>query len=214
MSPVAPRRALVVIDVQNIYFAADGMPIEYPPVSVTLPNITTAMDAARAAGIPVVVVRHLPPDGAPDAEGNAPQWALHPDIARRPADHVVEKRRPSVFTGTDFADWLTTQGIDTLTIAGYMTHNCDASTVYEAAHRGYKVEFLSDATGALPYANAAGQASAADIHRVYCVVFHTGFAAVATTAAWTDAVRQAQALPVDNIPASNRRARSGADAVA
>lgn len=212
MSQAAPRRALVVIDVQNVYFEADGMPIEHPPIASTLPNITNAMDAARAAGIPVVVVRHLLPAGAPEAERNAPRWSLHPDIARRPADHVIEKQRPSVYTGTDFADWIARNDVDTLTIVGYMTHNCDASTVYEASHRGLKVEFLSDATGALPYANAAGQASAADIHRVYCVVFHTGFAAVATTAAWLDAVRNAQPLPVDSIQASNRRARSDAAA--
>ncbi len=59
------RRALVVIDVQNEYFPGGGLPIEYPPVEQSLPNITRAMDAARAAGIPVVVVRHHAPQGAP-----------------------------------------------------------------------------------------------------------------------------------------------------
>jgi len=37
------------------------------------------------------------------------------------------------------------------------------------------------ATGALSYANAAGRASAEDIHRVFTVVQHTGFAAVLGT---------------------------------
>jgi nicotinamidase-related amidase len=44
------RRALVVIDVQNEYFAGGGLPIEHPPIDETLPNVTRAMDAARAAG--------------------------------------------------------------------------------------------------------------------------------------------------------------------
>ena len=61
----APRRALVVIDVQNEYFEGGGLPIEYPPILDTLPNVTKAMDAARAAGVPVVVVRHHAPKGAP-----------------------------------------------------------------------------------------------------------------------------------------------------
>ena len=39
----APRRALVVIDVQNEYFEGGGLPIEHPPVAQSLPNITRAM---------------------------------------------------------------------------------------------------------------------------------------------------------------------------
>ena len=42
----APRRALLVIDVQNEYFTGQ-LPIEYPPVDISLPNITSAMQAAR-----------------------------------------------------------------------------------------------------------------------------------------------------------------------
>lgn len=69
-----------------------------------------------------------------------------------------------------------------------MTHNCDASTIFEATHRGLHVEFLQDASGALPYANEAGQASAEEIHRVFSVVFHTCFAAVSSTDDWIGAV--------------------------
>jgi hypothetical protein len=65
-----------------------------------------------------------------------------------------------------------------------MTHNCDASTIFEATHRGLHVEFLQDATGALPYANEAGSASAEEIHRVFSVVFHSRFAATGSTDAW------------------------------
>jgi len=207
MSPSAPRRALVVIDVQNEYFAGGGLPIEYPPVEVSLPNITRAMDAARAAGTPVVVVRHHAPKGAPVFQADAPNGQLHPQVASRPHDHLVTKTFPSVFTGTDFADWLARHEIDTISVAGYMTHNCDASTVYEALHRGLAVEFLSDATGALPYANAAGRASAEEIHRVFSVVFHSNFAAVANTADWIAALQAGRAIDKDNVVMSNRRAR-------
>lgn len=54
----APRRALIVIDVQKEYFTGGSLLIEYPPVEQTLPNIGRAMDVAQAAGIPVVVVQH------------------------------------------------------------------------------------------------------------------------------------------------------------
>lgn len=203
----APRRALVVIDVQNEYFEGGGLPIEHPPVEQSLPNITRAMDAAHAAGTPVVVVRHHAPAGAPVFQADAHNGQLHPEVAKRPHDHLVTKAFPSVFTGTDFADWIARSGIDTLSIAGYMTHNCDASTVFEAMHRGLNVEFLSDATGALPYANDAGRASAEEIHRVFSVVFHSNFAAVATTEAWIAALQAGEAIEKDNVVMSNRRAR-------
>lgn len=206
----APRRALVVIDVQNEYFAGGGLPIEHPPIEETLPNVTRAMDAAHAAGIPVVVVQHHAPKGAPLFQADTHNGQLHPEIARRPRDQLVTKSFPSVFTGTEFGDWLASQGVNTLTVVGYMTHNCDASTIFEAMHRGLNVEFLSDASGALPYANGAGQASAEEIHRVFSVVFHSNFAAVAKTAAWIDAIQTGQPLARDNVLMSNRRAREAA----
>jgi nicotinamidase-related amidase len=207
MSNPTPRRALVVIDVQNEYFEGGGLPIEYPPVEQSLPNIGKAMDAALAAGTPVVVVRHHAPKGAPVFQADTHNGELHPEIAKRPRDHLITKAFPSVFTGTDFAEWLAHHEIDTLAVTGYMTHNCDASTVFEAMHRGLNVEFLSDATGALPYSNAAGQVSAEEIHRVFSVVFHSNFAAVTSTDAWIAALQTGQAIEKDNVLMSNRRAR-------
>ncbi len=214
MNKPAPRRALVVIDVQNEYFEGGGLPIEYPPIEQTLPNITRAMDAARASGVPVVVVRHHAPKGAPLFQADTHNGQLHPEIARRPHDHLVTKTFPSVFTGTDFADWLTRNGITTLSVAGYMTHNCDASTVFEAMHRGFDVEFLADASGALPYANSAGSVTAEEIHRVFSVVFHSNFAAVAATGEWIAAMQAETGIAKDNVLMSNRRAREAAAAAA
>ncbi len=207
------KRALVVIDVQNEYFSGN-LPIEYPPVGESLPNIGRAMDAAHAAGVPVVVVQHTSPAGAPAFDRGTPGWELHPEVARRPRDHDIEKHRDSVFTGTDLAEWIERNGIDTLTVSGYMTHNCDASTVFGAVHAGLQVEFLSDASGSLPYANEAGAASAEEIHRVFSVVFQSNFAAVVRTADWIEALRTGHAPRRDNPVASNRRAREQRQAAA
>ncbi|WP_432379237.1 cysteine hydrolase family protein [Duganella sp. P38] len=200
------RRALIVIDVQNEYFTGH-MRIEHPPLTVSLPNITRAMDVAQAAGIPVVVVQHDAPEQSPIFAKGSPAWRLHDDIASRPAAHHINKSHASVFTGTDLAQWLDANGIDTLAIVGYMTHNCDAATIYEAAHRGLSVEFLADASGSPSYENAAGKASAEEIHRVFSTVFHTGFAAVASTAEWVAAVGEGRALERDNIYLSVQRTR-------
>jgi nicotinamidase-related amidase len=198
------RRALIVVDVQNEYFTGN-MKIEYPPVAVSLPNITRAMDAARAADIPVVVVQHDAPEQSPIFAKGSPAWELHAEVAQRSVNHHINKTYASVFTGTDLAQWVADNGIDTLTIVGYMTHNCDAATIYEAAHKGLSVEFLSDASGSPSYENAAGKASAEEIHRVFSTVFHTGFAAVASTEQWINAAREGKALERDNIYLSVQR---------
>src|SRR5919112_110531 len=53
MSP--PRRALVLVDVQQQYFSGP-LEIQYPKHQESLPMIARAIDAANAAGIPVAAV--------------------------------------------------------------------------------------------------------------------------------------------------------------
>jgi nicotinamidase-related amidase len=203
----APKRALIVIDVQNEYVTGN-LPIEYPPVQDSLYNIGRAMDAARAAGVPVIVVQNRAPENAPLFAAGSPGWQLHPAVGDRARDHYLQKTLPSAFAETGLAQWLAERAIDTLTVAGYMTHNCDASTIFHALHAGLTVEFLADASGAVPYENEAGKASAEEIHRVFSVVFHSRFAAVLSTDEWIAAVQAQRATVRGSIFASNQRARS------
>lgn len=207
----SPRRALIVIDVQNEYVTG-ALPIEYPPVQDSLANIARAIDAAQAHGVPVIVVQHLErPDASMFARGSHGA-ELHSVVATRPYDHLIEKTLPSSFAGTDLADWLTEHGIDTLAVVGYMTHNCNISTVLHASHAGMKVEYLNDATGALPYENDAGYASAEEIHRAFTVVMHSRFAAVMGTNAWIAALEAGEPIARGSIGASNTKARERAAA--
>lgn len=200
------HRALIVIDVQNDYVGGN-LPIEYPPVEVSLANIGRAMDAARGTAIPVVVVQNINPEGMPVMAKGTPGAELHASIVERGWDHYVQKDLPSAFAGTGLAEWLRTKGITTVTITGYMTHNCDLSTAVQGLHDGFTVELLSDATGSLPYANRAGSASAEEIHRVMTVVLNSRFATVMTTDEWLHAVAGGTLPERDGIFASNLRAR-------
>jgi nicotinamidase-related amidase len=200
-----PKRALIVIDVQNDYDGGN-LAIEYPFFSDSVVKVARAMDAAMANGVKVVVIKMMLPETAKVFAAGTHGAEIHPEIARRPRDHYIEKTLPSAFTGTDLELWLRKNDIDTVTIAGYMTHNCDLSTVIHAFHMGFDVEFLSDATGAVPYANSAGHASAEEIHRVMAVVMQARFAAVLTTEAWIECLKTGALPERDDIPSSNRRA--------
>jgi nicotinamidase-related amidase len=201
-----PRRALIVIDVQNEYITGN-LPIEYPDPQASLCNIGRAMDGAHAAGVPVLVVQQVAPITSPLFAKGSAQGELHRVVAARPRDHFITKSLPSAFAETDLADWLARNQIDTLSVIGYMTHNCDASTINHALHMGLKVEFLHDASGTVSYENSAGFASAEEIHRVFCVVLQSRFAAVTNTDEWLTALESGRELERGTIYASNQKAR-------
>src|SRR5205823_8025542 len=131
-----------------------------PPPDLSLGNISRAMDAAHSAGVPVIVVQHG--EEGPDAsifQRGSSTWKLHPEVDQRPRDHLVEKTLPGAFTGTPLERILADGGVEGVAIIGYMTHMCVDTTARQAAHSGYTVEILSDATDTLALENAAGTAS-------------------------------------------------------
>lgn len=111
----------------------------------------------------------------------------------------MHKSVGSVFGGTDLADWLRTQDVDTITLVGYMTNNCDLASAAGAEELGFGVEIISDATGAIHLANAAGKVSAEDLHNTLMALLNSNFAAVATTEAWIEAITSGTGLDRDNL---------------
>lgn len=177
-------RALIVIDVQNEYFTG-AMPITHP--AGHLDNILKVMDAASGAKVPTVVVRHAQPDpNSPVFRKDSPEWQLHPAVAERPRGLLLDKQLPGSFTGTGLDEWLKSHGIDTVSIAGYMTQICCDTTARQAMHRGYKVEFLNDATGTLPVSNSAGSVTAEELHRSILVAQQMFISEVVDSATWVN----------------------------
>ncbi|WP_024794042.1 isochorismatase family protein [Tomitella biformata] len=197
------KRALIVVDAQQEYF--DGpMAIQYPPRDKSLANIVDSIQVAVANEIPVVIVQHELPEGAPIFATGSKGWSLHPDIEERvdPSFKRAQKKYGSVFAGTDVAEWLRGKDVDTITIVGYMTNNCDIATAAEAEALGFEAEILSDATGAIHLANEAGQVSAELLHTTLMVLLQSNFAAVATSAQWADAAASGASLPKSNLVVS------------
>lgn len=198
-----PRRALIVVDVQQEYF--DGvLQIQYPPRAESLANIVSALEVSAAHDLPVAIVQHEMPAGAPAFVKGTPTYELHPDIEAQiqPSFKRVEKKFSSIFAGTDVAEWLTAEGVDTVTIVGYMTNNCDLASAADAEVLDVTTEILSDATGAINLSNEAGTVSAEQLHKALMVLYHSNFAAVATTSDWTDAVKSGSALSASNLVVS------------
>jgi nicotinamidase-related amidase len=112
-------------------------------------------------------------------------WQLHPEVEQRPRSILIEKQLPGSFTGTGLESWLKQVGADTVTIAGYMTHMCCDTTARQAFHLGYKVEFLSDATGTLTIENAAGKVTAEQMQQSILVAQQMFISEVISSADWS-----------------------------
>jgi len=197
---MAPRRALIVIDPQQEYFTG-LLPIQHPSREESVQRIADAMDAAAAAGIPIVMVQHSAGGEAPVFNSMTPSFDLHPALEDRASStwKRVTKSYSSVFPGTDIEEWLRAQSLDTITLAGYMTNNCILATAVEAEARGIAVEILSDATGAIDITNAAGSVSAETVQTTLLALLHSNFAAVASTEEWSSAVASGEGLQKSNL---------------
>jgi len=100
-------RALLVIDVQNEYFTG-ALPISHP--TGHLANILAVMDVAKAQDMSTAVIRHHQPDPAsPVFCIRTYGWELHPEVASRSRDILIDKQLPGSFTGTNLEPRLQSQ---------------------------------------------------------------------------------------------------------
>jgi len=146
--------ALLVMDVQRSIVDIAEADAAY------LARLARAADAARAAGIPVIYVVIALRPGTPEvsprnkvlsalvrdglfAEGD-PGTEIHPDVAPRPGDIVVTKRRASAFSGSDLDLVLRARGIDSLVLTGIATGAVVLTTLCQAADLDFGLTVLAD----------------------------------------------------------------------
>ena len=198
-----PRRALVLVDVQNEY-AHLPLRIRHPRLSDCLERIERALDAAEHAGLPVACVQHAGPPGGTIFNPGGKGFELYPAIERRrtPQWKRVVKRRGSVYAGTDLAAWLHEQGVDTVTLVGFMANNCILASAAWGETIGLTTEVLSDAVGAINLRNCAGRADARTVHTALMALLHSNWAAVATADDWCRALARREPLPRSNLVVS------------
>ncbi|GAC1370258.1 MAG: cysteine hydrolase family protein [Ktedonobacteraceae bacterium] len=141
------RPALLVIDVQNEYFAPHGKWV-IPEGEEVLARIQELLAAFRAANSPVFHIMHEALDPAsPVFRRGSAGAELHPAIETLPGEQKIVKHFPGSFAYTPLEIYLRRAGIDTLVISGYMTHLCCDTTTRQASERNFTTLFAADATG-------------------------------------------------------------------
>ena len=199
----APRRALVLVDVQNEY-ARPPLRIRYPRLRDCLGQIERVLDAAANVGLPVVCVQHAGRPGGAIFDPEGKGFALCPSIERRrtPQWKLVVKRRGAIYAGTDLAAWLHEQGVDTVTLVGFMVNNCVLASAAWGETIGLTTEVLSDAVGAINLRNRAGKVDARTVHTTLMALLHSNWAAVTTADDWCRALARREPLPRSNLVVS------------
>jgi nicotinamidase-related amidase len=163
------RTALVVIDMQNVFMAADEV-FGNPYALAIISSVNRLAAAMRDAGGTVIWTRQTVSHDAPLA---MPGWqydlsipdvrravetmlagsvshALHPAMAVHPDDPVLDKFRYSAFLCPNQAlrKALEARHVDMLVIVGTLTNVCCESTARDGNMLGYKVIVAADATAA------------------------------------------------------------------
>lgn len=175
------RTALLVIDAQQEYFAPHGR-LVLPDGPPAVARIAETLAWARARGLPVVHVTHESrrPNPTTFVPGS-PALAIHPAAAPVAGEPVFTKHLPGAFTGTPLEAHLRGLGIEQVIVSGFMTQMCCDTTAREAAHRGFRVLLLADATAAMAVTGPDGQVIPHDqVHRTHLGSLH-GFLATVTT---------------------------------
>ncbi|MCA3280863.1 MAG: isochorismatase family protein [Roseomonas sp.] len=143
--------AVVVIDF-TLAYTTPGSPFFAEGVVRAVADTAPLLQAARAAGIPVIhtkVMYH--PSGADggwfvrkvpalrNLVQGEPLAEIDPKVAPLPEEVVIVKQYPSPFFGTPLAPMLATLGVDTLILAGCSTSGCVRAGALDGVQHGYRV---------------------------------------------------------------------------
>lgn len=135
------KTALLVIDVQNEYFAGGRFPQEN--ADETARKIAAEIRRAQTDGRLVIGVRHVAPEGSALFARGSHGAELHRSVADLLSGKpLVQKAHADAFLETDLAEILTRHGIGTLELCGMMTQNCVTHTALSPAAAAYRVRVL------------------------------------------------------------------------
>jgi nicotinamidase-related amidase len=185
MSGVQPTPAtmadgvLLIVDAQREY--TDGL-LPLTGVQPAVEALAVLLEKARAAGAPVVHVRHQSKGKAfnPASTG----YEIVKELTPRAGETIIDKGLPNSFAGTDLAQRLTAIGRKNLLVGGFMTHMCISATVRSATDHGYMCTVAADtvATRDLPDVTGGGIVSADALNKVTLAALSDRFAWIVPSA--------------------------------
>ncbi|HQI65476.1 MAG TPA: cysteine hydrolase family protein [Rhodoglobus sp.] len=172
-------RALVLIDLQLDYFDGGAHPLVGPDAAVA--NAAAVLEQFRASGEPVIHVFEIWDE--PEAtffRPGTPGVEIHPAVAPRAGERVVQKSNANAFLDTSLEADLRALGADQVVVVGMMTCVCIDSSVRAAADLGFDVTVVGDACAAPDLEFDGTIVPAAQVHAAFLAALGENFATVVT----------------------------------
>jgi nicotinamidase-related amidase len=168
-----------VIDIQNEYFPGGAIPL--PNAVQAAAHAAETIEAARAAGLPVVHIRHEEPGSeewfVPGSRGAQTNAAVAPSEG----EPVIVKHYPNSFLETDLAERLHELGATRVAFCGMMTSMCVDATVRAAADLGLEPVLVDDACAAPDLEHRGTRVPADEVHAAFCAALGDEIATVLDT---------------------------------
>ena len=175
------KPALILIDIQNDYVPGGKMELE-DSIAASL-QAAKLLASFRTRGLPLVHIQHVSnrPGASfflPDTEG----VKIHPNVAPRAGEIVMQKNFPNSFRGTNLLEHLRGLGADHLVIAGMMTHMCVDATTRAAFDLGFSCSLAHDACATRALSFGEQRVPAAQVHAAFVAALAGLYAKVQSTA--------------------------------
>lgn len=133
--------ALLIIDVQEAMFANPAMKL-YDEQGV-LEHISSLLDKARIAGIPVIYIQHTEEEG--EFVKGSPTWEISSRVVPQAGERIFEKTTPDSLHRTELQHELEQLGVTDMVICGMQTDYCVNATSRSAHRLGYSSVLVKDA---------------------------------------------------------------------
>ncbi len=181
---IPANAALLLIDLQRAIddpvWAKDG-PRNNPQVEE---NVVRLLEMWRAAGLPVIHIRHDSAEPASTYRRGQPGNDFKPEAAPLAGEPVLGKRTNSAFIGTALEQLLRSEGIRTLFVAGVITNNSVEATVRMAGNLGFDTNLIEDACFTFARRDFEGRLrSATEVHAMSLANMDGEYCRVLTTSA-------------------------------
>jgi nicotinamidase-related amidase len=172
------KTALLLIDIQNIYFAEGNYKL-YKPEEASL-NAAKALDFFRKNSLPVIHIKHRFKTGKSEKE-NEQLCDIHENVKPITGETVIEKNYPSSFLKTDMLTELKKIGAEKLVVAGMMSHMCIDTTVRAAQDYGFEILLLEDCCTTKSLKLSGEEFDAQTVHKIFMASLDGTFAKVMKT---------------------------------
>jgi nicotinamidase-related amidase len=175
-----PKRALVLIDIQNDYFPGGKWTLS--GIESAADNAARVLAAARATGDLIVHVRHeFPTAEAPFFAPWSDGARIHPKVRNLEGEPVVLKNHVNSFRETDLKALLDRHGVEEVVICGAMSHMCVDAGVRAASDFGFKCVVVHDACATRDQEFDGAVIPAAQVHAAFMAALRFGYARLVTT---------------------------------